>query len=84
MPPPVKKPANTLGEVHAMRGEVLRLEGDHYVVKRTDGKQVSVRMDDETEVTRTFAPGEWIEAMVEQEELDGQYHALSIIPAPRQ
>ena len=62
--PLVKKDANTSGEVHAMKGEVLRLEGDHYVVKRSDGKQVSLRMDDATQVTRTFAPGEWIEAMV--------------------
>jgi hypothetical protein len=71
-----------LGGVQKMEGEVLALEGDHYLVKRSDGKQVSLRMDEITQVPRTFAPGEWIEAEVKKE-LDG-HRALSINPAPRQ
>ena len=61
-----------------MKGEVLRLEPDHYVIKRSDGKQVSLHVDETTKVTRTFAPGEWIEAKVIQYN-DGHY-ALSISP----
>ena len=75
-----KKDADTLRGIHTMEGEVLRLEGDHYLVKRSDGRQVSLHIDDTTQVTRTFAPGEWIEAKVTQAN-DG-HHALSISPAP--
>lgn len=49
-----------------MKGEVVRLEADQYVVKRSDEKQVSLDVDETTQVTRTFAPGEWIEAKVIQ------------------
>jgi len=75
-----KKDADTLKGIHTMKGEVLRLEGGHYVVKRSDGRQVSLHIDETTQVTRTFSPGEWIEAKVTQSN-DG-HHALSIIPAP--
>ena len=63
-----------------MQGQVLRLEGDHYVVKRSDGKEVSLHIDNTTQVTRTFAPGEWIKAIVTRAN-DG-HHALSISPVP--
>src|SRR5689334_12700103 len=56
-----------LGGVQTMEGEVLALEGDHYLVKRSDGKQVNLRMDEITRVPRTFAPGEWIQAEVKKE-----------------
>jgi len=79
--PLVKKDANTLSGVQTMKGEVLRLEGNQYVVKRSDGKQVSLHVDDTTQVMRTFTPGEWIEAKVTQE--NNGHHAVSIIPAPR-
>jgi hypothetical protein len=79
--PLVKKDAHTLSEVQTIKGEVLRSEGDQYVVKRSDGKQVSLHVDDTTQVTRTFTPGEWIEAKVRQE--NNGHHAVSITPAPR-
>jgi hypothetical protein len=72
----------TLSGVQKMKGEVLQLVGDYYLVRGSDGKQVSLRMDAATQVPRTFAPGEWIEAEMTKE-LDG-HHALSINPAPRQ
>ena len=62
-----KKDADTLRGIHTMEGEVVRLEGDHYLVKRSDGKQVSLHVDDSTQVTRTFAPGErWASRAVDQ------------------
>ena len=80
LPGVLKPDADTRRGVHTMKGEVLRLEGDQYVVKRSDGKQVSLHVDETTQVTKTFAPGEWIEAKVIQYN-DGHY-ALSINPAP--
>jgi hypothetical protein len=80
LPGLVKPDADTRRGIHTMKGEVLRLEADQYVVKRSDGKQVSLHVDETTQVTRTFAPGEWIEAKVIQYN-DGHY-ALSIHPAP--
>src|SRR5437868_3752425 len=56
--PLVKKDAHTLIGVQTMKGEVLRMEGNQYVVKRSDGKQVALHVDDTTQVTRTFTPGE--------------------------
>ena len=68
-----KKDADTLRGIHTMEGEVLRLEGDHYLVKRSDGRQVSLHIDDTTQVTGRISPGEHIEAKVNDE-----HHALSI------
>ena len=75
-----KQDADTRRGVHTIKGEVLRLEGDQYVVKRSDGRQVSLHIDETTQMTRTFVPGEWIEAKVIQYN-DGHY-ALSINPVP--
>ena len=66
--------------IHTMKGKVLGFEANHYVVKRSDGRQVSLHVDETTKMTKTFAPGEWIEAKVIQYN-DGHY-ALSINPAP--
>jgi len=78
LPGLLKQDAETRKGIHTMKGEVLRLEPDLYVIKRSDGKQVSLHVDETTKVTRTFAPGEWIEAKVIQYN-DGHY-ALSISP----
>lgn len=61
-----KPDADTRRGIQTMKGEVVRLEADQYVVKRSDEKQVSLDVDETTQVTRTFAPGEWIEAKVIQ------------------
>ena len=59
-----KQDADTRKGIHTMEGEVLRLEGDHYVVKRSDGRQVILHVDNTTQMPKTFGPGEWIEAKV--------------------
>ena len=66
--------------IHKLKGKVLGFEADHYVIKRSDGKEVSLRIDETTKMTKTFAPGERIEAKVIQYS-DGHY-ALSIDLAP--
>jgi hypothetical protein len=63
--------------VHVMQGDVLRIEGANYVVKGLDGKEVSLHADNTTVRAGNVKPGDRIEAKV-----NGQNHALSILPAP--
>ena len=68
--------------VHTIQGEVLGMEGDHhYLIKRSDGKQVSLHVDQSTRLTKEFGPGEWIEAKVTR--MAEGHHALSIRPATK-
>jgi hypothetical protein len=75
-----KQDPDTRKGIHTMEGEVLGLEGDHYVIKRSDGKQVNLHIDDTTKMTKTFAPGEWVKAKVTQ--ANHGNHAVRISPAP--
>ena len=65
--------------IHTMQGEVLRIEGDHYIVKRSDSKQVRLQVDNSTRITKQFGPGEWIQTKVIR--MSDGHHALSIDPA---
>jgi hypothetical protein len=56
-----------------IKGEVLRVEGDNYVVKGQDGKEVRMDIDQTTEKIGSFKEGDRIEA-----EVNGENHALSI------
>jgi len=80
LPGPSEQEAETRRGIHKLKGKVLGFEVDHYVVKRSDGKQVSLHIDETTKMTKTFAPGEWIEAKVIQ--YNDEHYALSIDPAP--
>jgi len=61
----------------AIKGEVLRMEGDNYVVKGQDGKDVRLHIDQTTKMRdRKLEQGELIEATVNE-----QNHVLSI-PSP--
>ena len=58
----------------AIKGEVLRMEGDNYVVKGQDGKEVRLHIDQTTKMSeKTLDQGELIEATVNE-----QNHVLSI------
>ena len=61
----------------AIKGEVLRVEGNHYVVKGEDGKEVSLHADSTTQQTGDISQGYNIEAQV-----NDQNHALSIRSTP--
>ncbi len=63
--------------VHVIQGDVLRVEDPNYVVKGLDGKEVSLHADNTTVKTGNVKAGDRIEAKV-----NGQNHALSILPAP--
>ena len=58
---------------HIIKGEVLRIEGENYVVKRQDGKEVRLHADQTTQKTGTITQGDRIEA-----EVNDQNHALSM------
>ncbi len=57
-----------------IQGEVLRIEGDNYFVKGSNGKEVRVHTDRTTQMGRNIEPGERIEARV-----NDQNQALSIL-----
>jgi hypothetical protein len=76
LPGLVKKDEETLKGIFTIRGEVLRVERDNYVVQETNGKQVNLHIDETTQMTGNIGEGERIEAKV-----DDENHALSIRPA---
>jgi hypothetical protein len=61
----------------AIKGEVLRVEGQNYVVKGEDGKEVSLHTDSTTLKTGDINQGYNIEA-----EVNDRNHALSIRSTP--
>ena len=61
----------------SIKGEVLRVEGQNYVVKGEDGKEVSLHADSSTRKTGDISQGYSIEAQV-----NDQNHALSIRSTP--
>ena len=63
--------------VQAIKGEVLRIEGDQYFVKGETGKEVRLHTDDTTQKTGDIHHGDRIEA-----QMNDQNHALSIRSAP--
>ena len=60
-------------DVKMIKGDLLRVEGDNYVVKGQDGKEVRMDIDKTTEMIGSFKQGDRIEA-----EVNGENHALSI------
>lgn len=59
----------------SIKGEVLRVEGTNYAVKREDGKEVSVYADSTTQIIGDINEGHKIEV-----EVDPQNHVVSIRP----
>jgi hypothetical protein len=58
-----------------IRGEVLRIEGNNYVVKGGNGKEVRLHADKTTKIMEKIRPGDRIEA-----KMNNQYHAMLIDP----
>ena len=61
----------------SIKGEVLRVEGTNYVVKREGGKEVSLHADSTTQTIGDISEGYKIEA-----EVNPQNHAVSIRSTP--
>ena len=58
---------------NVIQGQVLRIDGEHYLVKTQNGKEVRVHVNEATEKTGLIAQGDRIEA-----EVNNQNHALSM------
>ena len=63
--------------VEAIKGEVLRIEGDNYFVMAEGGMEVRLHTDDSTQKTGDIHQGDRIEA-----QMNDQNHALSIRSTP--
>jgi hypothetical protein len=73
LPDLVKKDGETLKGVHTITGEVLRIEGENFIVQRSDGKEVRLHIDETTQLSGFIGQGARIEATV-----NDKHHALSI------
>jgi hypothetical protein len=62
--------------IETIKGEVLRVDGDHYLVQQFDGREVRLQTDANTQMTGIINRGNRIEAKVR--EVDDQQHVLSI------
>ncbi len=60
----------------AVRGDLLKIDGEFYVVKDTSGKEVRLHVDTTSRLEGTFKAGDKIEAQATD-----KGHALSIKPA---
>jgi hypothetical protein len=60
----------------AVTGDLLRIDGEFYVVKDTSGKEVRLHVDGTSKLEGTFKAGDKIEAQASD-----KGHALSIKPA---
>lgn len=62
--------------IETVKGEVLRIEGDSFVVERFDGKKVNLHIDETTKMGSFIGRGDRIEANVR--EVNEQEHVLTI------
>ena len=60
----------------AIKGDLLRIDGEFYVVKDTSGREVRLHVDGTSRLEGTFKAGDKIEAQASD-----KGHALSIRPA---
>jgi signal peptidase I len=60
----------------AIKGDLLRIDGEFYVVKEPSGKEVRLHVDGTSKLQGTFKAGDKIEAQASD-----KGHALSIKPA---
>ena len=59
--------------IRTVEGDVLRVEYDYVTVQRSDGKELKMHIDENTEMIGYVGPGQHVEAKLNQ-----QKHALLI------
>lgn len=62
--------------IHTIKGEVLRIDGDSYLIQGYDGKEVRYRVDSGTEMSGPIGRGDRIEAKVR--EVNDEKRVLSL------
>ena len=75
-PNPVKCGEKTQKGIHNITGEILHINGANLLVKQTDGEEVLLRIDLNTQLGGQIRPGNRIEAKVNG--VEGEKHVLSI------
>ena len=65
--------------IDTVKGELLRIDGETYAVKKYDGKEAALHVDDNTQMYGTVRVGDPIEAKTQKLEGDRQ-HTISIKP----
>ena len=73
----MKADEDTLQSINTIKGEVLRIKGEHFYVRRSDAKEVHLHIKPTTQMMGEFKKGDRIEAKV-----NDQNHVLSIRSAP--
>ena len=51
----------------AVRGEVLKVESDTYLIKDANGRELHIKINEQTILRADFKPGDWIQAHVNDE-----------------
>jgi len=69
----VKPDEDTVQGINTIKGEVLRIKGEHFYVRRSDGKEMHLHTKPTTQMMGEFKKGDHIEAKVTD-----QNNALSI------
>ena len=69
-----EKHRDTQQGVHTIKGEVLRVDGDDYLIKQSDAKEVRYRVDSGTEMSEPIGRGDRIEAKLR--EVNEETHVL--------
>jgi hypothetical protein len=52
--------------IHTIKGQVLRVDGENYLIRVSDGKEVSLRVNSATEMSEPINRGDRIEAKVRE------------------
>ena len=63
----VKCEAEMRQDIETVRGDVLRVEGENFLVERADGKEVRMHFDESTQMFGYVGPGERVEAKINNE-----------------
>ena len=74
----VKCDKETLRGVDTIKGELSRVEGENYFVKRNDGTEALLHVDGTTQMYGTIREGNHIDAKTKMVNKDSMKHAIEI------
>ena len=74
----VKCDEETRQGIDTIKGELLRVEGENYFVKRNDGTEALLHVDGTTQIYGNIREGNSIEAKTKKTRADNLKHAIEI------
>lgn len=66
--------------IETVKGELLRIDGETYSVKKYDGKEAALHVDGNTQIFGNVREGDSIEAKTQRLEGQDRQHTISIKP----